>query len=96
MDSQAFNITTILANCSFIHLITPKNHSVNTPIIDYKLDLFVYITIKRYTPKEFYGVMINTGVSKKSTTGYRQYLTYKATINNNVNINTTQTRAVNI
>ena len=40
--------------------------------------------------------MINTGTSKKSTVGYRQYLIYKTTIDNNTDINTTQTRAVNI
>ena len=39
--------------------------------MDYKQDLFVYITIKYYTPKEFYGVIINTGTSKKSTIDYR-------------------------
>jgi hypothetical protein len=74
MDSQAFNITTVLANRSFIYLVTPKNYSISTPIIDvidYKQDLFVYITIERYTPKEFYGVIINIGASKKSTVGYR-------------------------
>ena len=38
--------------------------------------------------KEFYSVMINIGASKKSTTGYRQYLAYKNTIINNININT--------
>src|SRR6266705_5457756 len=95
MDSQAFNIMTILADHSFIHLITPKNHSISTPIIDYKLDLFIYITIERYTPKEFYGVIIDTGTSKKSTAGYRQYLIYKA-INDNVDIDTIQTGAVNV
>ena len=65
-------------------------------VIDYKQDLFVYITIKRYTPKEFYGVIINIGASKKSTVGYRQYLIYKTTIDNNININITQTGAVNV
>jgi len=39
--------------------------------------------------------MIDTSTSKKSTAGYRQYLIYKAT-NNNIDINTTQTRAVNV
>jgi len=36
-DSQAFNIITVLANRSFIHLITPKNQSANIsvrPVID--------------------------------------------------------------
>src|ERR1700722_18324664 len=101
-DSQAFNITTVLANRLFIHLIIPKNQYASTParpimdVTDYKQDLFAYITIERYTPKEFYGVIIDIGASKKSTAGYRQYLAYKATTNNNVDINTTQTRAVNI
>ena len=65
-------------------------------VTDREQDLFVYITIERYTPKEFYSVIINTGASKKSTTGYRQYLTYKTTINNNIDINITQTKVVNI
>ena len=63
--------------------------------MDYKQDPFTYITIECYTPKEFYGVIINTNTLKKSTIGYGQYLIYKA-INNNININTTQTRAINI
>ena len=64
-------------------------------IIDRKQDPFVYITIKCYTPKEFYGIIINIGASKKSTAGYSQYFIYKA-INNYIDINTTQTRAVNV
>jgi len=77
----------------------PENYSINTPVIDvtdHKLDLFIYITTERYTPKEFYGIMIDIGTSKKSTTGYRQYLVYKATINDNANIDTTQTGAINV
>jgi hypothetical protein len=38
--------------------------------------------------KEFYGIIINIGASKKSTTDYRQYLVYKNTIVDNTNINT--------
>ena len=40
-------------------------------VIDHKQDLFTYIITEHYTPKEFYGVIINIGTSKKSTTGYR-------------------------
>src|ERR1700727_1826550 len=65
-------------------------------VIDYKQDLFAYITIERYTPKEFYGVIINIGTSKKSTAGYRQYLAYRTTIDDNIDIDITQTRAVNV
>ena len=52
----------------------PKNHFISTPVInvtDHEQDLFIYITIERYTPKEFYSVMIDIGALKKSTTGYR-------------------------
>ena len=64
-------------------------------IIDREQDPFVYITIEHYTLKEFYGVIINISASKKSTVGYGQYLTYKAT-NNYTDIDTMQTRAINI
>src|SRR3984957_19399576 len=64
--------------------------------MDYKQDLFIYITIKHYTPKKFYSVIINIGTSKKSTAGYGQYLAYKTTTDNNININITQTGAINI
>ena len=64
--------------------------------MDHKQDPFVYITTEHYTPKEFYNIIINTGTSKKSTTGYRQYLIYKTTINNNTDINIMQTRAINV
>ena len=85
----------ILANYSFTHLIIPKNHSASTPVIDYKQDPFTYITTEHYTPKEFYGVIIDTGAFKKSTAGYRQYFVYKV-INDNVDIDITQTGAINV
>ena len=44
MDSQAFNIMTVLTDHSFTHLIAPENHSTSTPVIDYKQDPFAYIT----------------------------------------------------
>ena len=65
-------------------------------IIDCKQNLFIYIIIEYYTPKEFYGVIINIGISKKSTVGYKQYFAYKITISNNIDINITQIGAVNI
>ena len=39
-------------------------------IINYKQDLFIYITTEYYTSKEFYSVIIDIGAFKKSTTGY--------------------------
>jgi hypothetical protein len=38
--------------------------------------------------KEFYSVIININTSKKSTISYKQYLVYKSTITNNIDINT--------
>ena len=65
-------------------------------ITDCEQDLFIYIITEYYTPKEFYGVIINTSASKKFTAGYGQYFTYRTTINDNTDINITQTRAVNV
>ena len=36
--------------------------------------------------KEFYGVIIDISASKKSTIGYKQYLVYKNTIADNIDI----------
>ena len=55
--------------------------------MDREQDLFIYITTECYTPKEFYGVIINIGAFKKSTVGYKQYLIYKTTTSNNIDIN---------
>jgi hypothetical protein len=38
--------------------------------------------------KEFYSVIINISTFKKSIIGYKQYLIYKNTIVNNIDINT--------
>ena len=56
-------------------------------ITDCKQDLFIYIITECYTPKEFYGVIIDIGTSKKFTVGYSQHFIYKAT-NNYADINT--------
>ena len=63
--------------------------------MDCEQDLFIYITTEYYTLKKFYNVIINTGISKKLIIGYGQYLVYKA-INDYININTIQIKAVNI
>jgi hypothetical protein len=38
--------------------------------------------------KEFYNIIINISASKKSIIGYKQYLIYKNTIINNIDIDT--------
>ena len=84
---------TILADRFFLHLIALKNPPISTPIrsiidfTDQEQDLFIYITTKCYMSKEFYGVIINISAFKKSIIGYKQYLIYKNTIINNININ---------
>jgi hypothetical protein len=73
-------------------------HNVQTPYYRAERynEVLLYIITERYTPKEFYSVIIDTGTSKKSTIGYGQHLTYKTTINDNMDINIMQTGAVNI
>jgi len=94
MDDQAFDIMIILADRSFIYLITPVKPPASTPvkpatnITNCEQDLFVYIIIKRYNSKQFYGVIIDIGVSKMSIIGYRQYLVYRNTIINDIEIDT--------
>jgi hypothetical protein len=46
--------------------------------------------------KEFYSIIININASKKSTIGYGQYLVYKNTIVDNMDIDTTQIGAINV
>ena len=41
-----------------------------TNITDREQDPFAYITTEYYTSKEFYSIIINTGIFKKSTIGY--------------------------
>ena len=57
-------------------------------VTDHEQDPFIYITTEYYTLKEFYGVIIDINALKKSTVGYRQYLTYRNTTNDNIDINT--------
>ena len=67
---------TILTDRSFIHSIILENLFVNIfaklviNVIDYKQDSFIYIIIKRYTFKEFYSVIIDINVFKKSIISY--------------------------
>ena len=44
-----------------------------------KPDSFTYITSLRYPASTFYGVVIDTGASRRSTAGYEQYLAYEKT-----------------
>lgn len=44
--------------------------------------LFVYIAIKQYLSDEFYGIMINTRISKYLIVDYKQYKIYEKNIKN--------------
>ena len=58
-------------------------------------DPFTYTNnTDRYTDKEFYGIMVDTGASYRSTAGYGQYLAYKRL--SNTNIDTTQAGVANV
>ncbi len=84
-------LTTALADRSFIHTIIGKQ----TPNINPDLDPFTYTTDAAwYNNKEFYGIMINTGASNKSTAGFGQYQAYKRLYN--TNLNTIKAGTVNI
>jgi hypothetical protein len=88
-DNQAFDITTTLADRSFIYLIAPAKPPANTPIKPATdKDLFAYITTERYNSKQFYGVIINIGASKMFTIGYGQYLAYRNTVIDGTDIDT--------
>lgn len=69
---QATNIALKLAERSTLHAITGQN-----PATMADTDPFTYISTTRYNSTTFYGVMIDTGASQKSTAGYGQYLACK-------------------
>jgi hypothetical protein len=69
---QATNIASKLADRSTLHAITGQS-----PATIADTDLFIYTSTTRYNSTTFYGVMIDTGASKKSTAGYGQYLACK-------------------
>ena len=89
--NEATNITKDLANRSFTHAITgtipiieptPNNSDPATGFTTPEApdaDPFSYITSDRYTADTFYGIMIDTGASKRSRAGYGQFLAYSKT-----------------
>ena len=82
---------TDLVDWSFTYMITGINL---TAYYNNDLDLFAYVITSWYTFDEFYRIIINTGASKRSTAGYRQYLAYRET--QNTIINTSKAGAINV
>ena len=56
----------------------PENPLKNPPMQDCSLTTYEQ---KRYGPSQFYGIMIDTGASTRSTAGYDQYLAYTTVAN---------------
>jgi hypothetical protein len=92
--NEASNIATTLANQATAHALcadltpTPNmQHDQEEP--------FAYIATERYNSTTFYGVMIDTGASKRSTAGYGQYMAYKK-LNSTSSLDTTRAGAINV
>lgn len=105
-DDQAFQTATLLADRALAYGISPVNSPLLSiqPITDQRTlpqrhfqenDPFTYLATERYTSKEFYGIMIDTGASSKSTVGYGQFLAYKE-VASDADIDTTQAGAVTV
>jgi hypothetical protein len=70
--SEAAFISAELVNKACTHLLTAPTDATDPAT---EADLFVYstTTTSRYTSTVFIGIMVDTGVSKKFTAGYRQF-----------------------
>jgi hypothetical protein len=81
------------------HLQTSlKAGPLHTGMEDTNPDPFAYVmTLDRYTSEKFYGVMIDSGASAKSTAGYGQYLAFKKNkIDSSVDLDLSRAGAVNV
>jgi hypothetical protein len=87
---EAIKATTAFADRSFAHALAKI-----VPTTDTKSDPFAYSnTTSRYTSDRFYGVIINTRASKRSTAGWGQYLVYQKV--QHTPINTVTAGAINV
>ena len=88
---NGYDIAATLADQSVHHAITGSDYALNGDT-----DPFIYAkaTEGRYTSKKFYGIMIDTGASTRSTAGYGQYLAYKEL--SNIDIDKSEAGAINV
>jgi hypothetical protein len=104
-NANAEIMTTNLANRSLSHFLTNNLHTsmkmthppdpVHTCMKH--TDPFTYITTDRYTSEVFYGIMIDSGASTRSTAGYDQYLTFKkGNTDPSADLNPAKADAVNV
>ena len=101
--AYAESMTMNLANRSFAHSISldSKVSDVTTDpaTTDFTTtdpDPFSYIATERYTSREFYGIMVDTGASRHSTAGYGQYLAYKKDYDDSATINDTKAGVIHV
>jgi hypothetical protein len=83
-SAYAKEITNTLNNSAFVHSLSAYQQQTSdiSPPKDLPTESqsFVASEQKRYGPSQFYGLMIDTGASQRSTVGYDQYLAYTTTI----------------
>jgi thymidylate synthase len=74
---HAKDIADALNNSTFEHSLSAyrqeQSQSGTSPLEAHSLTTYAQ---KRYGPSRFYGIMIDTGASERSTVGYDQYLAY--------------------
>jgi hypothetical protein len=108
-NESAMEIVAKLADRAFTHALTGAKPSTKTEATKGVISPWTatglttpeapesitsYIATTRYTPNKFYGVVINTGASQKSTAGYNQFLAYGKTYP--MNIDTTRAGQVTV
>jgi hypothetical protein len=98
-STYAKDIATNLNNCTFEHSLSAyqlEPSQSDTLSLKAESQSFVASKQKHYSPSQFYGLMINTGASQRSTVGYNQYLAYITTITANALIDKTSKGDINI
>ena len=70
--NKAVSISVELANKAYTHLFAASVDTID-PTITTNPFIYSMIAKSRYTSIVFMGIIIDTGVSKKSTTSYRQF-----------------------
>jgi hypothetical protein len=90
-DKEASAFTSDLCNNASLHSVTADlpNQTSTTQ------EAFTTDESKRYNSSRFFGIMIDTGASRKSTVGYDQYLAY-CTIIHQIPIDKTTESAVTV
>ena len=88
-------MATTLANKAFSHSVITIDNTV--PFITDQ-DPFIYNTtifMSCYTTDKFIGIIIDIKISKQSTAGYSQFLTFQR-LDTNIQLNTTTQGIVNV